>query len=1063
MSFPKAKLHRFNEEMTCAPPPGKYDPKFDNKVKGAVIQKSKRFVDSKLNLAASTESLDSVSCSTSKSASTTNLQPVFRTPQLTRRKVLTTPKSVSSINLASTSGKTKRALNNEFKNETHLEKLVSDLNAELKEKKNEIEDLYKELAMMKKNEVDEQSKIDEERKILEKQHLEEIDQLKAEIEVLQKKIDKEREQHINELDKLSDETVITIDSMKVDIENKLKNFESDLDVSQMEMQIDFQTKLEEVTKEIREQSDDLERKTLQTISKVQMMQIDFEKQTEQFKEYLEESDQKLANTVKELTALSIEKEELKTKNHEQKMIIDKTNKALGDAEKRYKKIDSELARSRQKCKNFQVATMEHRKTIEALSTRLYESESEVERLNSVQTDLEEQKKLLEAKADSLVLEIISLRESMQSMESEIIRDVEDIKNQLTSKVDTYRMKAAEETKSLLETVHDKQRTIDMLLLEVDYYRKRLTETDDFAGNLKEKSELQCTEILDLRKKLTETEDEFADRINAQRNVYSILDENFKEKCDFIYKLEQIKYHQEQQINELITKLDHQSECAQRATSQIAALTTQNAEHEKRIENLVNKLETSGEYVQTFTKHIEDIAEQMSKKEEKITALHQDIETKQAELMLISVENSEFKQKLEDQNLRIEELEKEIRDTHRDNEKYVDELISEIVLEKERCSELSCVMAQLEEEKSNLEERIKKSLHENEEISLDCTKLREDANHYAEVAQSESEERAMLARLLADNQQEQVRQQNQRDAESVEKAQLIVELSTKIDNLEDLVKAAEESKNSLEIDNESLRSRLESLNKYLETVESDKMTLEEKADKLDKEIADLLRTNKEQLETIESLNDEISVYKAKEIDLEEVNAAVASLKDEIVVLCDTLETKDKTIDQLCESKTTAMQDLEELEKEAKAYEEKLSVLSRNLEVEKRNHSELLQSYTKMENRKNEYKLYSGKLTEEYERQKKELKMLEDENERLLKEKHDLEVNAGPFLKQLKEFEEERKTLSNKNDAMEEEILALERNHAKTLGHQNLKQKIHYVSTLKEENLKQKQMIEQLQAE
>ncbi|RZF46173.1 hypothetical protein LSTR_LSTR017066, partial [Laodelphax striatellus] len=862
-------------------------------------------------------------------------------------------------------------------NETHLEKLVSDLNAELKEKKNEIEDLYKELAMMKRNEVDEQTKIDEERKILEKQHLEEIDQLKAEIEVLQKRIDEEREQHLNELDKLSDEAVDKIDSMKFDIDSKLKNVESDLEMSQMGLQIDLQTKLEEVSKEIREQSDDLERKTLQTINKVQMMQIDFEKQTEQFKEYLEESDQKLADTVKELTALSIEKEELQTKNHEQKITIDKTNKALGDAEKRYKKIDAELARSKQKCKNFQVATMEHRKTIEALSTRLYESESEVERLNSVQTDLEEQKKLLEGKAESLVLEIISLRESMQSMESEIIRDVEDIKNQLTSKVDTYRMKAAEETKSLLETVHDKQRTIDMLLLEVDYYRKRLTETDDFAGNLKEKSEMQCSEILDLRKKLTETEDEFADRINAQRNVYSILDENFKEKCDFIYKLEQIKYHQEQQINELIAKLDHQSECAQRATAQIATLTNQNAENEKRIENLVSKLETSGEYVQTFTKHIEDIVEQMNKKEEKLSTLHQDIETKQAELMLISVENSEFKQKLEDQNQRIEELEKEIRDTHRDNEKYVDELISEIVLEKERCSELSCVMARLEEEKANLEERIKKLLHENEEVALDCLKLREDVSHYTEIAQSESEERAVLARMLAENQQEQMRQQNQRDEESVEKAQLIVELSTKIDNLEDLLKAAEESKNSLEIDNESLKSRLENLNKYLETVESDKMTLEEKAEKLDKEIEDLLRTNQEQLETIESLNDEISVYKAKEIDLEEVNAAVASLKDEIVVLCDTLETKDKTIEMLSGSRTTAIQDLE---KQAKTYEEKLSDVSRDLEEEKKNHCELQQSYTKMENRKNEYKLYSSKLTEEYERQKNELKMLEEENER-----------------------------------------------------------------------------------
>ncbi|KAG8312631.1 hypothetical protein J6590_018272 [Homalodisca vitripennis] len=55
-SFAKAKIHRFNEETTCAPPPGRYDPKLDTKIKGAVLPVSKRFPHQKC----SSSSLDSI-------------------------------------------------------------------------------------------------------------------------------------------------------------------------------------------------------------------------------------------------------------------------------------------------------------------------------------------------------------------------------------------------------------------------------------------------------------------------------------------------------------------------------------------------------------------------------------------------------------------------------------------------------------------------------------------------------------------------------------------------------------------------------------------------------------------------------------------------------------------------------------------------------------------------------------------------------------------------------------------------------------------------------------------
>ncbi|XP_076182393.1 uncharacterized protein LOC143154297 [Ptiloglossa arizonensis] len=86
MSFSKARIQRFNEFENKVPPPGAYDPKFDIKIKGLVIEKSDRFLDNK--------SVVSAECNLSVSTkSTGNVFASFRTPQLPRRKV--SPRSCS--------------------------------------------------------------------------------------------------------------------------------------------------------------------------------------------------------------------------------------------------------------------------------------------------------------------------------------------------------------------------------------------------------------------------------------------------------------------------------------------------------------------------------------------------------------------------------------------------------------------------------------------------------------------------------------------------------------------------------------------------------------------------------------------------------------------------------------------------------------------------------------------------------------------------------------------------------------------------------------------------------
>nr|CAD7394272.1 unnamed protein product [Timema cristinae] len=65
----------------CAPPPGAYDPKHESKVKGAVMEKSGRFVEPKI----STSSGETVSNASTCSGKSASHLPVFRTPQPPRK------------------------------------------------------------------------------------------------------------------------------------------------------------------------------------------------------------------------------------------------------------------------------------------------------------------------------------------------------------------------------------------------------------------------------------------------------------------------------------------------------------------------------------------------------------------------------------------------------------------------------------------------------------------------------------------------------------------------------------------------------------------------------------------------------------------------------------------------------------------------------------------------------------------------------------------------------------------------------------------------------------------
>ncbi|KAE8753157.1 hypothetical protein FOCC_FOCC000080 [Frankliniella occidentalis] len=77
--FPRAKIHRFNEVKSDVPPPGTYDPKFDDKkFKGVVMDKmTHRF----------TEPKPTTNDGVLQRSASLNALPVFRTPQMPKKSV----------------------------------------------------------------------------------------------------------------------------------------------------------------------------------------------------------------------------------------------------------------------------------------------------------------------------------------------------------------------------------------------------------------------------------------------------------------------------------------------------------------------------------------------------------------------------------------------------------------------------------------------------------------------------------------------------------------------------------------------------------------------------------------------------------------------------------------------------------------------------------------------------------------------------------------------------------------------------------------------------------------
>ncbi|XP_014283477.1 putative leucine-rich repeat-containing protein DDB_G0290503 [Halyomorpha halys] len=1187
MSFPKARILRFNEEMTCAPPPGKYDPKFEKKVIGVTIDKSKRFNEKKAGMGGgsingSTESLDSA-CS--RCTSHSHNQVVFRTPQMPKKRVFATPRSAVETSqnrrTGTTTGlKTKKKLNDIFMQEkenlleqtpdkeqaycifgkdqeissllneiselkksmlkmenssdillnnlrSEFETSFNRLSAELEQSKNELEkereghkksldDFKSHVSILEEN-IKNCNAINSnlEEQLAEKQiSLEEMSnkhiQIEKELKEAKETIEKLLANHASEIKALKQrcseeiEEITTAAELNLDLvtqrmENKIKEFQREVENNQVDETVDFVEKINEIGDVIKEKVKLFDSQILDILNKLKIIEEDLQKKSIEIIDSLKLSNEVHEDKLKEYVKVCESLETQKVTNLEQKILI-------VELQDKVDMLENEIGKLKKQCNKYEVIQNEASKTIHVLSQRLFESESEVEKQNEIRNEMKLRINALEEQIRNLIYENNQLNNNLSDLRGAIVAEVKEVEKILLGKVDNYKKKAAEETHKYRLLLEERQNQIDSLMKELEFYKNKAVETSECIMLCQSRLTSYKEEIKELSLKFNDLDDEYNEKMSAQKNLYSILNKDYKKlqeefqyekdrqqnEIESLYlknsdlekqmkeKIEEVKdlqtsleetklklrktekeleetydvvHEKEQVIEDLASKLDHYTDCAQKTTQQINSLKKINEDLEgdlKRMEEIINEkdlnieslsveLSESKSYVQTVTEHFVTLMNELGEKDDKCESLTNELEMKNVNMIQVSEEYEKMKKLYESETNRATELEKDLRDTQRDNEKYVDELISELVLEKERCTELSQTVDEVKRKNAVLDKAI-------EDLE---NKLKETEN-----------------------------------IEVLKKKMRILE-----GNIEELKMENVDFSNEIE----ALYREIEDSEKEVEELKTEKKKMSNTLNELKGEKRDLMEMIKQQQEEMELLTNEISrqqeqideLKQMKNDRIDELRAEFQTeVENEVLMLQQTLEEKQKIVNQLQAKEQdlvyklkAAEADLIAAETEKKNSEDKLKDISEK-------NAELNNKLCAMEKRKNEYKLYAIDLEQDIKTLKDQLSVLQDDKEKLKEQYHEesmktasveatvadlecrnreLESIIGPFKDQLMKYESERADLLKKSATTEKELRALELAHAKALGHHNHKQKIKHVVHLTEQIAELKTELDKLRSE
>lgn len=299
-----------------------------------------------------------------------------------------------------------------------------------------------------------------------------------------------------------------IEHLEQTVKNKVLNLEKEFDSAQECALAQLQSKMDDlIHHEYEPRLFELNNHLQSCLTRSKELQSLVDQNEKKYLESFQEVDERCRLIYRELCKVEIQRDELLVSDLEKKLTI-------MDMEKKSEGCEEDLKLNREKCKKYEIALRTMHETVNALSSRLLESENEVMRLNSLSFIFDCQKQSFNEKF--LISDIKAVREG--------------IKERSETNEDYFKMDLAKKVQILNDEIHYKQSTIDKLQKELDNVSDLVNEHKSL--NLSNENKISEYQI--------KMEGYQTDLRNAEREVQFLKKENAEQLDKITVLRDQIK-------------------------------------------------------------------------------------------------------------------------------------------------------------------------------------------------------------------------------------------------------------------------------------------------------------------------------------------------------------------------------------------------------------------------------------------------------------------------------------------------------------------------------------------
>ncbi|XP_063301351.1 hyaluronan mediated motility receptor isoform X1 [Pelobates fuscus] len=1002
MSFPKAPLKRFNEQIGCAPPPGAYDVKISDGLKGPVsFEKSQRFRAKK---------------DSNSDGLFMDKEVEFTSPTRLRKH----SSHGSTPNLRQKPEKDLEFLR-EIKKQKMLEKEIRSLlkeRAEQDKKLLALEEEFKKTEVKLVTAVREKSSLSANIASLERQ----IADLKKANELLKTKFsDDSAKKRLNSLSAELMDTKNKVDAkdkelscLQVTFEKQITLLKKDLECSTATLEALMENKvfLEENHHVANMQRESLQKELDQAQSSIKALRRDHTIVQEQMSVSQEQLKNVSAEMRQKLKECDIALQTVTNRLSDQCLLQEKTENQLFDSEKR-------LEQTLQKVTLLEEQLMAANNEKSNLMVEKDETEKKLANILEEMRDIKAQAEKYKLDAD-LIENLLMQKKQEQIVQKDLLTQREqDFSIQIKELEEKYR-KQMENKENVLTESHARE---ESLKIELELIKQKLSQREDSLYVLQKQE-------VELRSKLQIEEDTSCTLRSQMQNVQEemmrerrLLEDELEGMLDELDSL-QIA---EQEADKIILQLENENKRqAEELVNLEATLKEKTAELERvKEKHRIAVLELKEAHSNTLLKLYEFESFNTSAKTE-IESLKSANMSFLESLAIAQKSNEEHQEQLQQQIKLKEDLEQQILQVKEVAVKTKEKLEQQLLEKQEASAKIKECFEQQLREQQELEARTK------EQLEQQLLQLKESAAKAIEGLKQQILEQETAAKTI-EHLEQQLCEQEEAAAKTKES------LEQKLcEQEEDTLKSRESWEEQLHVQVEAMAKMKESLEQQLleqaETAAKAKESLEQQL----REEAEAAAKTKESLEQhIHELKVVAGTYAEQQHELVDLKSQCAKLQDYSI----------KMKNEYTSMLESAQLNLEKKEAEMKALEERLFTRESELKVEVAQMQSLLQTQEEIVKlRDNSARNYET----------------EEENKwRVLYE--ELRNKVRPFQEQLDAFEAEKNALLNEHGAAQEEINKLSDAYAKLLGHQNQKQKIKHVMKLKTENCQLRQEVSKLRSQ